>query len=58
MIVDWERASKYLDEMIEAYRDIGWAGVFGLNLVLLPLKRRLELGERTEELYERIMECE
>ena len=56
--MDWEKATNYLDTLIAEYVSLGWAGIFGLQMVLLPLKDRLENGERTEELYDEIMECE
>lgn len=58
MTVDWDGAEKYLNEMIDAYEALGAAGAFGLLAVLLPLRRRLISGERTRDLYDRIMECE
>lgn len=54
----WQEAIKYLDEIIVMYATIGWAGQFGLNGVLVPLKKRYENGERTKELYDAIMACE
>lgn len=56
--MDWERAANYLNMLIAEYAAIGPAGQFGLQLTLLPLKRRLDAGERTEALYNEIMQCE
>ena len=56
--INWQEAEKYLEELIWDYTMIGRAGTFALNLVLLPLKRRFDYGERTQELYEKIMACE
>lgn len=56
--VNWEKAEKHLNYIIGEYEAIGTAGWFGLNLTLLPLKRRLDFGERSEELYTAIMACE
>lgn len=56
--MDWERAINYLNELIAEYANIGFSGQFGLHLVLLPLKRRYDAGERTIELYNAIMQCE
>lgn len=56
--MDWERAKTYLNSLIAEYAAIGWAGQFGLNIVLLPLKRRFDGGERTQALYDEIMQCE
>ena len=55
---DWKEAQEHLDFLITEYRSIGWVGSFGLTLTLLPLKERLDSGERTRELYEEIMSCE
>lgn len=56
--LDWDRAINYLKELICTYFDIGPAGYFGLQVVLLPLMKRYEGGERTRELYNDIMACE
>ena len=56
--MDWEKAEKYLNDMIQAYTEIGWAGMFGLTLTLKPLKARFDKGERTQELYDDIMDVE
>ncbi|MBR3690498.1 MAG: hypothetical protein IKL97_05320 [Eggerthellaceae bacterium] len=56
--VNWEKAEKYLNYLIGEYEAIGTAGWFGLTLTLIPLKRRLDSGERTRKLYEEIMACE
>lgn len=55
---DWERAEKYLAGLMEAYLSIGAAGFPGLTLFLMPLKARLEAGERSKDLYDAIMACE
>lgn len=55
---NWKEAQEHLDFLITEYRNIGFAGSFGLKLTLLPLKERLDSGERTRELYEEIMACE
>ena len=54
---NWEQAINYLNMLIAEYCSIGWTGQFGLQTVLLPLKKRLDKGERSDELYEEIMEC-
>lgn len=56
--MDWEKAEKYLNDMIQAYTEIGLAGTFGLTLTLKPLKARFDKGERTQELYDAIMDVE
>lgn len=53
--LDWENAKNILYMWIAEYADLGWAGQFGLNITLLPLKRRFDAGERTQELYDAIM---
>lgn len=54
----WEKAYIYLKDCIVANTEIGWAGRFALDGVLLPLKKRYDNGERTVELYNDIMACE
>lgn len=54
----WAKALEHLNTFIIEYASIGWAGQFGLNGVLVPLKKRYEKGERTLELYEAMMQVE
>jgi hypothetical protein len=54
----WEAVENYLNAMIAEYVAIGQFGVLGLQVTLLPLKKRLDAGERSEELYNEIMDCE
>lgn len=56
--LDWAAAEAYLEQLMEAYFSIGTAGYPGLTLFLMPLKARLEAGERSKELYDDIMACE
>lgn len=56
--MDWEKAKNWLNEVIAEYTAIGYAGSFALKLSLLLLKVRYDNGERTQELYDEIMECE
>ena len=56
--MDWERAEKYLKLMKEGYASIGPGGNFGLIFNIIPLEKRFYLGERTDELYEEIMNLE
>lgn len=56
--MDWAEAEKYLVDLMGSYMAIGAAGFPGLTGFLMPLKARLEAGERTRELYDAIMACE
>lgn len=56
--MNWEEAKTHLFTMKEAYEEIGWSGSFGLSMTINPLVKRFESGERTEELYEDIMDVE
>ena len=56
--MNWAEAEKYLNMVIAEYRSIGSIGSLALNITLLPLKKRFDEGERTEELYNQIMEVE
>ncbi len=56
--MDWEEAKKYLYFIKKEYEAIGWSGSFGLTITINPLVARYELGERTQELYDEIMEME
>lgn len=55
--LNWERAEKYLNDLIQGYEEIGACGMFGLILTLYPLRQRYEQSERTQELYDAIMGC-
>lgn len=52
----WNEAKSWLDEVRQAYVDVGAAGLFGLRISIDPLLIRYERGERTEDLFEEIME--
>ncbi len=54
----WHEAREHLNAVIAEYVDVGIVGSFALKLTLLPLKHRLDGGERTDELYDEIMGCE
>lgn len=56
--MDWEKAIEHLNMLISEYELLGLVGYFGLRIVLYPLRARVEAGERSEELYNQIMECE
>ena len=55
--MDWENAKKHLYNLKEAYEEIGTVGAFGLVFINGCIER-FEKGERTQDLYERIMELE
>ena len=67
--MDWEDAFNKLKTVIDAYEEIGPAGAFGLFHLyglkarylalfhLYGLKARYLAGDRTEDLYESIMEA-
>ena len=55
---EWKETERYLNSLIAEYASIGLSRILGLQMTLLPLKRRLDEGERTAELYQSIMACE
>ena len=59
--LNWTYAQSRLDEVTDAYKSlIGMRGVnpmFGLAF-LGTLNTRFEKGERTQDLYDEMMECE
>ena len=55
---DWKKAESNLNMYIAEYACIGFAGSFGLNGVLIPLKKRYDRGERTYKLYKEMMSVE
>jgi hypothetical protein len=54
----WEKAKDHLQETRQQYAEIGASGIPALTLILNPLLIRYEKGERTQELYDEIMESE
>ena len=54
---DWEAAYRNIETLIPLYAEIGPTGTFGL-MALLGLRGRYLNGERTNELYEEMMESE
>lgn len=52
---DWEVAYDHLNMVIAEYTHGTKFGATVINMVLLPLKRRYDMGERTKELYNAIM---
>ena len=59
---EWNKAKEYLDEVIAQYKSMqGMPGVnvnFALSMVLRPLWTRFAAGERTDELYENMLNVE
>lgn len=57
--LDWDKAKAHLDFYEKEYNDLdGGAGRFALAITIMPLRDRLERGERTKWLYDEIMEVE
>jgi len=54
---DWDAAIEYLQMLRQAYLECGPSGVFGLGMLNGYLKR-YENGERSDELYQEIMESQ
>jgi hypothetical protein len=61
-VLDWDKAKSRFDGVRQSYLDLdGVPGVnvaYALNLVIEPIARRYNAGERTEELYEEMMSLE
>ena len=56
--MDWKRAESHLYFIKGAYASIGVSGNPAMVLTIMPLEKRLAAGERTQELYDEIMELE
>lgn len=58
--MDWEKCKTHFDEVFQEYKDLlGTPGVntsFAINLTFLPLSNRYNEGERTQELYDEMMD--
>jgi len=57
-VLDWKKAEENLYNVLNLYKSIGFTGTFALSITINPLVKRFESGERTEELYDEIMELE
>lgn len=57
-VLDWEKAQEHLYYIADLYESIGWTGTFALVATINPLVKRFENGERTEKLYNEIMDLE
>lgn len=53
--LDWDKAKAHLEHYAQIYSDLP-TGRFGLAITIMPLQGRLEKGERTQWLYDEIME--
>ncbi len=54
--MDWNKAEQHLKEAEAAYSEIGSAGYFALAFVIRPVRDRFNEGERTQELYDEILD--
>lgn len=54
---DWDIAEDHLDKVAEDYEALGMAGILGLA-VIHKIRAQYDAGERTPELYQRIMEIQ
>ncbi len=57
--MDWDlaltRLNEAIDRAIDDYYSSGVVGYLRFHTHLMPLKRRFESGERTQQLYDQIM---
>ena len=54
--MDWQRAESHLKTAERAYGEIGMAGAFAVTLVINPARVHFNDGERTQDLYDEIMD--
>lgn len=58
-MLDWKEAERHLTYFIALYASLeDGTGMLGLQFALLPLFRRYQSGERTQELYDDMMSAE
>jgi hypothetical protein len=57
MDLDWTKAYEYLQSIRKMYTEIG-LGFIALKIIINPLLLRYEKGERSQDLYDKIMELE
>jgi hypothetical protein len=55
---EWAEAKSHIDEIRRLYTSIGVAGIPALRMVIDPLLIRFSSGERTDDLFDDIMELE
>lgn len=56
--MDWEKAESWLKSVEQMYTEIGSVGYFTLTAIIRPLRDRFNKGDRSQELYDEIMELE
>lgn len=56
--MDWEQALKHLQKVARVYGELPYSSALFVIKQLENLKRRYDIGERTEVLYEEIMSFE
>lgn len=56
--MDWEKAKQYLKDVTEMYKTLPYQSAWFVVDQLAWLTTRLESGERTEQLYKKIMAME
>ena len=60
--MDWDKAKDHFDAVRQQYQDLeGTPGVnttFALRITFDPLSKRYNNGERTQELYDEMMDVE
>lgn len=53
--MDWAQAAQHLQTCIAAYKEAGPPGVFALTFTIYPALARFDAGERSQALYDMIM---
>ena len=56
--MDWEKAEDHVRYIKQCYEEIGVSGRPVLVTVLIPLLSRFDAGERSQELYDEMVEVE
>jgi hypothetical protein len=54
---DWNKAEEHLADCEKEYAIMDSAGYLILNYVICPIRDRISKGERSEELFNEIMEA-
>jgi len=55
---NFDEAIEHLNVCSEAYTEVGSPGMFVMVYVITPLRDRVNNGERSQELYDEIMEIQ
>lgn len=54
--LDWTKAANHLKSAERVYGEVGAVGAFARSFVIKPCRKRFDMGERSQELWDEIIE--